>query len=57
MGFSRQENWSGLPWPPPEDFPDPGIEPISLMSPALAGEFFIDKRYHFLPAWLEVIID
>ena len=40
MGFSRQENWSGLPCPPPEDFPDPGTEPISLMSPALAGEFF-----------------
>ena len=27
MGFCRQEYWSGLPWPPPEDLPDPGIEP------------------------------
>ena len=27
MGFSRQEYWSGLPFPSPEDFPDPGIEP------------------------------
>ena len=26
MGFPRQEYWSGLPWPPPEDLPDPGIE-------------------------------
>ena len=26
MGFSRQEYWSGLPFPPPEDLPDPGIE-------------------------------
>ena len=30
MGFSRQENWSGLPCPPPGDLPDPGIEPASL---------------------------
>ena len=29
MGFPRQEYWSGLPFPPPEDFPDPGIEPRS----------------------------
>ena len=27
MGFSRQESWSGLPFPPPGDLPDPGIEP------------------------------
>ena len=40
MGFSRQEYWSGLPCPPPGDLPDPGIEPMSLMSPALAGGFF-----------------
>ena len=38
--FSRQEYWSGLPFPPPGDLPDPGIEPASLMSPALAGGFF-----------------
>ena len=35
MGFSRQECWSGLPCPPPPDLPHPGIEPSSLMSPAL----------------------
>ena len=40
MGFSRQEYWSGLPCSPPGDLPDPGIEPTSLMSPALAGGFF-----------------
>ena len=40
MGFSRQEYWSGLPCLPPGDFPDPGIEPTSLMYPALGGEFF-----------------
>ena len=37
MGFSRQEYWSGLPFPPPGDPPDPGIKPVS---PALAGGFF-----------------
>ena len=40
MGFSRQECWSGLPCSPPGDLPDPGIEPKSLLSPALAGRFF-----------------
>ena len=40
MEFSRQEYWSGLPCPPPGDLPIPGIEPSSLMSPALAGGFF-----------------
>ena len=40
MGFSRQEYWRGLPCPPPGDLPDPGIEPTSLMSYALAGRFF-----------------
>ena len=40
MGFSRQEYWSGLSFPSPEDLPHPGIEPAFLMSPALAGEFF-----------------
>ena len=32
MGYSRQAFWSGLPLPPPEDLPDPGIEPLSLAS-------------------------
>ena len=40
MGFSRLEYWSGLLCPPPGNLPDPGIEPTSLMSPALAGRFF-----------------
>ena len=35
--FSRQEYWSGLPFPTPGDFPDPGIKPTSLVSPTLAG--------------------
>ena len=40
MGFSRQEYWGGLPCSPPGDLPDPGIETVSLKSPALAGGFF-----------------
>ena len=40
MGFSRQENWSGLPFPTLGNFPNPGIEPMHLMSPASAGRFF-----------------
>ena len=40
MGFSKQEYWSGLPFSSPGDLPNPGIEPTSLLSPALAGGFF-----------------
>ena len=40
MGFSRQGYWSGVPFPPPGDLPDPGIEPGFLTAPALAGGFF-----------------
>ena len=40
MGFSRQESWSGLPFPPPGSLPDPGKETMSLVSAALAGGFF-----------------
>ena len=39
MGFSRKEFWGIVPFPPPEDLPNPRIEPISLMSPELAGRF------------------
>ena len=41
MGFSKQENWSGLPFLPPGNLPEPVIEPGFLLSPALAGGFFI----------------
>ena len=40
MEFPRQEYWSGLPCPPVGDLPRSGIEPKSLVSPALASEFF-----------------
>ena len=40
MGFSRQEYWSGLPYPPPGDLPNPRIKLMALTLPALAGGFF-----------------
>ena len=43
MGLSKQEYWSGLPCSSPGDLPDPGVEPPSPESPALAGEFFTTK--------------
>ena len=43
MGFSRQEYWSGVPFPPPGDLPNPGIKPACLASPALGGGFFTTK--------------
>ena len=46
MGFSRQEYWSGLPFPSPEDLPDPGIKPVSLKSCALVGGFFTTSATH-----------
>ena len=41
LEFFRQEYWSGLPFPSPLDLPNPGTEPASLVSTALAGGFFI----------------
>ena len=40
MKFSKQKYWSRMPFHPPRDLPDLGIEPTSLVSPALAGKFF-----------------
>ena len=40
MKFYRQEHWNWLAYHPPEDLPDLRIEPVSLMSPAMAGGFF-----------------
>ena len=40
MAFSRQEDWSGLPFPTPRDIPNPGLEPTSTDSPVLASGFF-----------------
>ena len=40
IGFSRQELWNGLPFPSPGGPLEPGIEPVSLASPAIAGGFF-----------------
>ena len=41
--FPRQEHWSGLTFPSLRDLPDAGIEPASLVSPALAGRFFTTR--------------
>ena len=43
MGFSRQESWSGSPFPISGDLPNPGTEPTSLVSPTLAGGFFTTR--------------
>ena len=63
MRFSRQEYWSGLPGPPPGDLPEPGIEPESLVSPALAGGFFTTRAtweaicvYSFLKIFFSIIV-
>jgi len=45
MGLSRQEYWSGLPCPPPGDLPDPRIEPVSSVYPALqANSLLLSHR-------------
>ena len=46
VGFSRREYWSGLSCSPPEDLPNPGTEPVSLTSSALAGGFFTTYWSH-----------
>ena len=44
MGFSKQEHWSGLPFPPPGDLPDPGIEPRSPALEAVSLPFELQGR-------------
>ena len=55
-GFSRQEYWSGLPFPPPGDLPNPVIKPMSPVSPALASRFFTteheDNNIIVLQTWI-----
>ena len=52
MGFSRQEYWSGLPFLPPGDLPDPGIKLESPTSSALAGRFFTTSATWEAPIWV-----
>ena len=52
MGFSRQEYWRRLPFPPPGDPPNSEIEPVSLKSPSLAGGFFTSSA-----AWVACLTD
>ena len=54
MGFLRQEYWTWLPHPPPGDLPNPEIEPMSFMSPALAGRFFITRTTWDTPVGYDV---
>ena len=53
-GFSRQEFWSGLPWPPPGHLPYPEIKPMSLMLPVLAGRFFTTRATRKAPETVNV---
>ena len=46
MEFSRQECWSGLPFPPPGNLPNPGMEPSTLVSLALAGRWILYQLHH-----------
>ena len=55
-GFSRQEYWSGLLCPPPGDLSNPGIKPLSLKSPALAGGFFTTSANLGSPDVIHIII-
>ena len=51
MELSRQEYWNGLPFPSPGDLPNPGIEPASVESPALASRFFTTEPPGKLLLW------
>ena len=55
MGFPRQEYWSGLPFPPPGDLPNPGIK-LLFMSPALAGGFFTTSAIWEVQSWYIILI-
>ena len=47
MGFSRQENWNGLPFPSPGDLPHSGIKPVFPASPAMQAHSFTTGEAHF----------
>ena len=55
MGFSRQEYWSGLPFPSPRDLPDRGMEPDSLMPPALVGFFTTSASWEVSTITIQVL--
>ena len=55
MEFARQEYWSGLPFSSPGDLLDPGIEPTSLRSPALAGGFFTISATWEIPIHMYIL--
>ena len=61
MEFSRQECWSGLPFPTPGNLPNPGVEPASLGSPELADRFFTTvppgKAIDYHTEWEKQIYD
>ena len=56
VGFSRPEYWSGLPCPPPMDLPNPGMESLYLISPALAGRLFTTSTAWEWAIWKQCII-
>ena len=56
MGFSRQEYWGGLLFPNPGDLPDPGIKPMSPVSPALAGGVFTTSTTWVVLSYLPICI-
>ena len=55
MGFSKQEYWSGLTFPPPGDLPDPGIEPTFLESPVLADRLFTTRAIWEVQEWWQTV--
>ena len=57
LSLIRQEYWSGLPCPPPGHLPDPGMEPMSLVSLVLAGSFFTTSATWEAPVSCSVVSD
>ena len=57
MDFSRQRYWTGLPFPPPGDLPDPGVKPVSLVSSALADGFFTTSTTWEAHEWASNIVN
>ena len=55
MGFFRQEYWSGLPFTPLGDLPDPGIEPVSPLSSALQADYLPTKSLGKLFKYIKAV--
>jgi len=56
LGFSREEYWSGLPFPPPGDLPNSGVKPVSAVAPALQADSSLQSHWRSPESNVHILI-